>query len=79
MEVLEHTDGWFKDCSALKTIDISGVTLSVDLVGSEEQSNGYLFENVPSGVSVKVKDQKAKEFIEDQFGFSNITGTAVIA
>ena len=79
MEVLEHTDGWFKDCSALKTIDISGVTLSVDLVGGEEQSNGYLFENVPSGVSVKVKDQKAKEFIEDQFGFSNITGTAVIA
>ena len=79
MGKLEHTDGWFKDCSALKTIDISGVTLSVDLVGSEEQSNGYLFENVPSGVSVKVKDQKAKEFIEEQFGFSNITGTAVIA
>ncbi len=79
MDKLAHTDYWFKDCAALKNVDISGVTLSTDLVEGEEQSNGYLFENVPSGLIVKVKDAKAKEFIDAQFDFCDMTGTATIA
>ena len=79
LDKLAHADAWFKDCSNLSSVDISGATLSTDLVASEDQSNGYLFENVPSGINVKVKDEAAKKFIEDQFGFCNITGTATIA
>ena len=79
MDKLAHTDYWFKDCAALKNVDISSVTLSTDLVEDEEQSNGYLFENVPSGLTVKVKDAKAKEFVDAQFDFCDMTGTAIIA
>ena len=79
MDKLAHTDYWFKDCSALKNVDISSVTLSTDLVEGEEQSNGYLFENVSSGLTVKVKDAKAKEFVDAQFDFCDMTGTATIA
>ena len=79
MDKLAHTDYWFKDCAALKNVDISSVTLSTDLVEGEEQSNGYLFENVPSGLTVKVKDAKAKEFVDAQFDFCDMTGTATIA
>ena len=79
MDKLAHTDYWFKDCAALKNVDISSVTLSTDLVEDEEQSNGYLFENVPSGLTVKVKDAKAKEFVDAQFDFCDMTGTATIA
>ena len=79
LDKLEHADYWFKGCSNLSSVDISGATLSTDLVASEDQSNGYLFKDVPSGINVKVKDEAGKKFIEDQFGFCNITGTATIA
>lgn len=78
LDKLEHADYWFKGCSNLSSIDISGATLSTDLVASEDQSNGYLFKDVPSGINVKVKDEASKKFIEDQFGFCKITGTATI-
>ncbi len=79
LDKLEHADYWFKGCSNLSSVDISGATLSTDLVASEDQSNGYLFKDVPSGINVKVKDEAGKKFIEGQFGFCNITGTATIA